>query len=152
MCILTKTYWLFFSFYQDQANPKTIDYNNAISQSIKNSSKIGTASDAGAVLSQVATNDIPNRFYVDKQNNDDVNINTDELTSFNLDAQRITTTTLAGHLAANKKNSLSQFFTIKSCAQSHIMYSPLPRSGWGIPFIGLKGKMIKNVFVLIFRN
>ena len=45
-------------------SPKTIDYNNAISQSIKiNSSKIGTTAKsdiAGAVFkSQVATNDIP---------------------------------------------------------------------------------------------
>ena len=81
-------------------SPKTIDYNNAISQSIKNSSKIGTTAKsdiAGAVFkSQVATNDIPttNRFsYYNNENNDD-NVIIDEPPSFNFDddAQRITIT------------------------------------------------------------
>ena len=100
-------------------SPKTIDYNNAISQSIKiNSSKIGTTAKsdiAGAVFkSQVATNDIPttNRFsYYNNENNyDDKNMIIDELPSFNFDddAQRIT--------KPAKKNSLSFFTTIKSCA------------------------------------
>ena len=112
---------LFFLSSQDRASPKPIEYNNAISSNNKNSaSKSGTASDAGAVLSQVATNDIP-CFY------DDKNIN-DELPSFNPDAQRITACQPA-------KNSLS--FVTTSCASSQFMYST--RSGWGVPLIGLKG-------------
>ena len=108
-------------------SPKTIDYNNAISQSIKNSSKIGTTAKsdiAGAVFkSQVATNDIPttNRFsYYNNENNyDDKNMIIDELPSFNFDddAQRITiTNSKACKAKPAKKNSLSFFTTIKSCA------------------------------------
>ena len=105
-------------------SPKTIDYNNAISQSIKNSSKIGTTAKsdiAGAVFkSQVATNDIPttNRFSYNNENNDD-NMIIDELPSFNFDddAQRITITNYkACTPKPAKKNSLSFFTTIKSCA------------------------------------
>ena len=108
-------------------SPKTIDYNNAISQSIKNSSKIGTTAKsdiAGAVFkSQVATNDIPttNRFSYNNENNyDDKNMIIDELPSFNFDddAQRITITNSKACNSAKpaKKNSLSFFTTIKSCA------------------------------------
>ena len=111
-------------------SPKTIDYNNAISQSIKiNSSKIGTTAKsdiAGAVFkSQVATNDIPttNRFsYYNNENKyDDKNMIIDELPSFNFDddAQRITSITnskACNSAKPAKKNSLSFFTTIKSCA------------------------------------
>ena len=126
-----------FSLSQDQASPKTIEYNNAISFN-KNSSKSGntTASDAGAVLSQVATNDIPSFYNDDKEFND-------ELPSFNPDAQRITMAcppqkgSNPGLLGEKQpaKNSLS--FTRSCGVSSQFMYSS--RSGWGVPLIGLKG-------------
>lgn len=96
---------LTFPIYFKDQSPK----NNAISSKFS-SKNGGTRSDAGAVLSQVATNDIP---YFDDNT---------ELPSFKKDAHNV-----------SMASSLSPLNT--SCASQLLS----KRSGWGIPMAGLIG-------------